>query len=479
MKLPQHAVIPRVALLPLAAAVDASATGASGTRSTSRLASIHSGLVAGLLWFMAVCSARADATLTFNEIMYHPATNEPSMEWVELYNQLAVDLDVSNWRISGEIDFTFPPNTRVAGRGFVVVAIDPTAFTSATGQTNVLGPFTRRLSNDGGMLRLYNNNDRIVNEITYGTEGDWPVAPDGAGPSLAKRDEDFGSADAANWQASDRIGGTPGMNNQPRVTYTISTRNLVPLDQMWKYDQSGNNLGTVWQAPGFDDSTWSAGRGALALENNTAVTALTNTVLSLSNPSGQRVLTYFFRTHFTLTNDPATVSLAAANLLDDGAVVYLNGTEVYRYRVPSGQDYQTLAENQANEGVFENITFSGAQLLPGDNVLAAEVHQRRHTSSDVVFGLKLDEVTTVTNLPPEIVPKLPVVFNEMSTVTNAQFWIELHNLSTESVAWITACSPVSVPPIANTPPAAGVAAWRVSWFWIGRPWDSGPTPATE
>ena len=31
----------------------------------------------------AVCPARADTSIVFNEIMYHPATNEPAMEWVE------------------------------------------------------------------------------------------------------------------------------------------------------------------------------------------------------------------------------------------------------------------------------------------------------------------------------------------------------------------------------------------------------------
>jgi hypothetical protein len=165
---------------------------------------------------------QADATLVFNEVMYHPATNEPAMEWVELYNQLAVDLDVSGWRISGEIDYTFPPNTRVPGRGFVVVSIDPAALGAATGITNVVGPFAKRLSNSGGTLRLRNNNDRLVDQMTYGTEGDWPVAPDGAGPSLAKLDEDFGSSFPGNWGASRRIGGTPGTRND------VPTTNLPP-----------------------------------------------------------------------------------------------------------------------------------------------------------------------------------------------------------------------------------------------------------
>src|SRR5262245_47221841 len=32
-------------------------------------------------------AAAADSVVVFNEIMYHPATNEAALEWVELHNQ--------------------------------------------------------------------------------------------------------------------------------------------------------------------------------------------------------------------------------------------------------------------------------------------------------------------------------------------------------------------------------------------------------
>jgi hypothetical protein len=188
------------------------------------------------LWSVALSTARADAVLVFNEINYHPATNEPAMEWVELYNQLAVDLDESGWRLTGDIGYTFPAGSRVPGRGFVVVAINPAALMAATGITNVVGPFTNRLSNGGGTIRLRNNNDRVMDEINYGTDGDWPVAPDGAGPALAKLDEEMGSAHAASWRASTLMSGSPGVINQPRTTTTTTGRTLVPINQTWKDD---------------------------------------------------------------------------------------------------------------------------------------------------------------------------------------------------------------------------------------------------
>ena len=58
--------------------------------------------------FPTSSASSADTVLVFNEIMYHPATNEAGMEWIEFYNQMAVDVDISNWRVTGDTDYTFP-----------------------------------------------------------------------------------------------------------------------------------------------------------------------------------------------------------------------------------------------------------------------------------------------------------------------------------------------------------------------------------
>ena len=164
--------------------------------------------------FPASTPEGADAVLTFNEIMYHPPTDEAGMEWVEFYNQLAVDIDISNWRVSGDTDYVFPAGTRVAGRSYLVLARDPGHLLAVTGlASNVFGPFVSPLDNQGSTLNLYNNSGRLMDTVSFGTEGDWPMTPDGAGPSLAKVDRDWGSAAAANWRASWRNGGTPGTEN--------------------------------------------------------------------------------------------------------------------------------------------------------------------------------------------------------------------------------------------------------------------------
>lgn len=202
--------------------------------------------------FPTSSASSADAVLTFNEIMYHPATNEAGMEWMEFYNQMAVDLDISNWRVTGDTDYTFPVGTRVAGRSYIVLARDPTTLMAATGlSSNVFGPFISPLNNSGGTLELYNNSGRLMDSVTFGTDGDWPVTPDGAGPSLAKIDPDWGSASAANWRASWQNEGTPGAANFVSVPAAVpvafnefsGTTNTVFWVELMNYGTNPVSLG--------------------------------------------------------------------------------------------------------------------------------------------------------------------------------------------------------------------------------------------
>src|SRR5437763_1728692 len=116
-----------------------------------------------------------------------------------------------------------------------------------------------------------------------------------------------------------------------------TTFTLLPLTNTWRYNASGLELGTAWQAPGYNDSAWPQGRGALGFEDNNAFTmTLTNTVLPLNNSSGVFITNFYFRAHFTLTNAPNSVQLTTSNIIDDGAVFYINGTEYTRIRMASG-----------------------------------------------------------------------------------------------------------------------------------------------
>ena len=216
-----------------------------------------------LVFFAAVVSlfpraAFADSTVIFNEIMYHPAANESAMEWVELHNQMAVDMDLSGWSLQGGIQYAFPAGTIIRGGGYRVVAISPGALAAATGLTNLLGPFLGRLSNSGERLELRNNNRRLMDWLNYKDDGDWPPAADGAGVSLAKVDPKLASSQAENWTASREIGGTPGARNFV-LPGASPPESLVMLNSSWRYWTPATEPDASWNQLVFDDRAWPLG----------------------------------------------------------------------------------------------------------------------------------------------------------------------------------------------------------------------------
>ena len=72
-------------------------------------------------------------------------------------------------------------------------------------------------------------NGRVMDKFDYGDEGQWPIAPDGSGATLAKRDQNGISDGPGNWTSSVLIDGTPGGRNFPAAA-SVLRRTLVPVE---------------------------------------------------------------------------------------------------------------------------------------------------------------------------------------------------------------------------------------------------------
>ena len=100
----------------------------------------------------------------------------------------------------------------------------------------------------------------------------------------------------------------------------------------------------------------------------------------------------YYRTTFVAPGGPRTdvvVHLKA----DDGAVVYINGTEAVRDNMPAGTisswTKAPLARVGADEEASREFIVPASLLVSGHNQVAVEVHQNYRTSSDVFFDLEL------------------------------------------------------------------------------------------
>ena len=315
-----------------------------------------------------------DSTTVFNELMYHPNGNGKP-EWVELHNQLSIDMDLSEWSLSGAIDYQIPVGTIIPAGGFLVVASDPEALANEVGVTPV-GPSRGRLANQGESLELRDNNERVMDILEYQDGGDWPVGADGSGASLAKRNERLATFNPSNWSASSQIGGTPGAPNFPKVTL-ISQRSVGLTDE-WRYDDSGGDLSDTWRFPNFDDTSWATGNGLL-FDTDADLPADASTRLTTGR------ITYYFRTRFEYDGVHVPEAIRLSPIIDDGAVFYLNGEEILRIRMPDGPiHFDTMAtESVANATRSDELRLPADHLRVGTNVLAVEVHQAPNVGKQV------------------------------------------------------------------------------------------------
>ncbi len=181
--------------------------------------------------------------------MYHPRSCDTDLQWIELYNQMAVDMDISHWAVTniGEtLSYTFPEGTVVPGGGYLVLAASPAALEEEQGFTDALGPFSGYFSPYGDRLLLHNNNAREMNEITFSTAGYWPTGPFGSGCTLAKKDRGTGSGPAENWTTSSQVGGTPGGVNFSEET---SPQDLKEgLVSYWNFEDTDLGSGAYIEA---------------------------------------------------------------------------------------------------------------------------------------------------------------------------------------------------------------------------------------
>ena len=258
-------------------------------------------LLRSLTLLMMVVLPAFSGQVVINEIMYHPASENPLEEYIELHNRGTNAVDLSGWRFVNGVDFTFPPATSLGAGQYLVVAASLSNFQAKYSfplVTNVIGDWVGQLSNGGEKIELADALGNVVSEVRYADSGDWGVrvvgpfssgtrgwdwsaAHDGAGSSLELINSAMPLDNGQNWASSPAPDGSPGRVNG------AATNNIAPLI----YD--------VAHSPAIPRST-----------NQIIINARVVDEL----PSGFTV-TLFYRNAST-TNPPAFTSAA---MLDNGA----------------------------------------------------------------------------------------------------------------------------------------------------------------
>jgi hypothetical protein len=197
----------------------------------------------------------------------------------------------------------------------------------------------------------------------------------------------------ANPQNADVTGSSALLfQNLPPATNAAATV-LSPLGASWKYLDNGSEQGVAWRGTNFDDSAWASGAARLGFGADAA--PLGTTIRRyVSGTSGPQITNYYFRRSIVVTNPAAFVTLQFRYQRDDGCILYLNGSEIFRNNMANGTVYATnfamATITPASETLrFWTNTLSATNLVAGTNVIAVEVHQSTATSSDIAWEMEL------------------------------------------------------------------------------------------
>ena len=156
---------------------------------------------------------------------------------------------------------------------------------------------------------------------------------------------------------------------------------VINWGDSWSYWPGTSAPISNWDDPGTDISNWSTGPSGFGYGDNDD-----NTELS-------QIISVFARKTFQI-DDPTMITKALFHIdYDDGYIAYLNGEEFSRRNMgaPNTQVYY----NETTTGLHEAEIYSGGfpeeisidlnefPIVPGDNILAVEVHNYNTSSSDL------------------------------------------------------------------------------------------------
>jgi len=166
-----------------------------------------------------------------------------------------------------------------------------------------------------------------------------------------------------------------------------ATTQVIKDTDSWQYYDKGSLDGKTWQSPSYSTTGWKSGAAPLGYNNQNSVT----TTLDWGTDSSNKRPTYYLRCQFNLStapNDQQTYSLTYT--VDDGCIIYINGTEVHRNFMPEGNvTYSQFSTNSEGQQVTGTTTIDPTLLHKGSNVIAVEVHNNNASSTDIYWSANL------------------------------------------------------------------------------------------
>jgi hypothetical protein len=390
-------------------------------------------------------------------------------DFVELFNSQTLPVALGGLYLTDKPD-GWPAQDQIAALSFIG-PLGYTVFQASGKSANGPDNLNFSLSGDHGVIELLDGKQSCIDMVFYDyLRPDYSVgrSPNGGVAMYSFNQPTPGSGNPLIMAAGTNVYVTNIYTTNIYLTNiwvgSIVATNIVALgveSNLWAYDASGSDLQTQWRQPNYNDSAWTTGLPMFNRGAGSAFPVPINTTLS-----GSAVTTYF-RTRVNPSGLWAGSNivnyLAIQHYVDDGAIFYVNGQEIYRYNIPVGPiDYlnngsSILVTNNSGNAPGVGVGVLATGWATGTNVLAVELHNSSSSSGDVTFWASMSlyqfdvrgyttnmlytnitsQQITVTNIIGGSAV-INEVFANGDTFTNvsgtASDWVELYNPGDQAVS---------------------------------------------
>lgn len=183
---------------------------------------------------------------------------------------------------------------------------------------------------------------------------------------------------------------------------------LLPAGSTWKYLYQSTSADATWKNADFNDGSWKEGAAPLGTGLSYFIT--TNISGSSSSTGGWGGFggfggmggwggfgttvntTTYLRNTFTVDDLSAAGDLLCTIKANDGAVVYINGKEAYRFNIDENEQNTDTAKAVLEMDSYATRQFSVSKdlLTEGTNVIAVELHNASGSSS-IAFDMSVQD----------------------------------------------------------------------------------------